>query len=210
MQQINLYLPEFKPQRDWFSTTYLAVSVVVVVLIFMGLLVQQRVHLASLGTQVSILEARSKDLAAQVEDLKQQPDVSEQRQRLEQDLARTRTAIRNRENILIVMEGENLGNQIGFSQHLAALSRQLPSEMALERFAFYRGGLQVHLAGETGIPEHVPLYLSRLQQEPVFGMSDFGNMRLQRRGNALSFALNQPQVNPEDSSAQLLRQRSAP
>jgi len=178
MQQINLYLPEFQPNREPLRSIHMLWGLAV----FIGLLLlttylsaqdnrkfadrleKSRTHLEQLKSQV-----------AQLDQQRPQSNLAEldaHSLRLTQELSR-------REQIFEVIANKNIGNNTGFSAHLQALGRQSLDTLSLDAFSLLAGGNYLEFAGKTRSVDQVPLYIQRLRSETVFAHSAFGVLHAQ-------------------------------
>ncbi len=178
MQQINLYLPEFQPNREPLRSIQMlwGLGVFIVLLIIVSVLsvnanherelalVQSRAQLEQLKTQIAQLEQRRPrsnlaELDAQIVQLTQELD--------------------RRGQIFNIIANKNLGNNTGFSAHLQALGRQSLDTVSLSVFSLQHGGNYAEFAGKTRAADQIPLYVQRLRSEPVFAQSAFGVLNLE-------------------------------
>jgi len=189
MQQINLYLPEFRPRRDYFSAENSVLLLAAVLGLMIFLRVQQGSELGALTAEVDQLEARYKTVNEQVTALKKTPAVGRSAT-LEREIVRTRDAIRNREAIAELMAGQSLGNQRGFSSQLLALGEHRLEDISLQSFELQNGGSFARIAGVSLKAESVPLYVTRLQGDPCFANTRFGFLTLQNTPAGMQFLLS--------------------
>ncbi len=195
MQQINLYLPEFRPKRDWLSLEN-SLAMLLVYLILMAFY-----HLSVTGAHhrleqnVATLEEKVKTLAAQSAALKKKPSAAE-RALLENQVNNLRKSLKNRQALAKVIGGQSLGNREGFSRHLQALSSNMVKGVALQGFEFEQGGVTAALRGVAAKPEFVPLYVSQLQKAPVFTNTRFGTLTITEEKGVNRFYLSGNQDNP--------------
>jgi hypothetical protein len=200
MQQINLYLPEFRPHRDYFSAENSAIFL----LLLLGLMIFLQVHrggqLKTLEAQVIALETQQQTLKEQADALKKRPAPGHSAA-LEQEISQTREAIRNREAIAELIGGQTLGNQSGFSRQLLALGEQRVEGISLQSFGLQRGGTFARLEGISIKAESVPLYVVRLQSDPSFANTRFGFLSLRNTDAGVKFLLSGEAPANEDASA---------
>lgn len=173
MQQINLYLPEFQPNREPLRSIHMlwGLGIFVVLLIATSFfsaqsnreriddIAQRQLQLEQLKVQVAQLEQqRPKNNLA---------ELDAQSLQLAQELSR-------REQIYQVIANKNLGNNTGFSAHLQALGRQSLETLSLQAFSLLAGGNYLEFAGTASAVDQIPLYVQRLRAEAVFSQSAFG------------------------------------
>jgi hypothetical protein len=189
MQQINLYLPEFRPHRDYFSVENSGIFLLLLLVLMIFLQLSRSSQLNVLESQVTELEMQLQKQKDQVETLKKTP-VLGRSAALEQEVAQTREAIRNREAIAQVIGGQSLGNQTGFSRQLLALGEQRVEGISLQSFNLRRGGAFARLEGVSLKAESVPLYVARLQGDPSFAATRFGFLSLRSSDTGVQFLLS--------------------
>lgn len=199
MQQVNLYLPEFRPRRMWLSLNQaLAATVVVLVAVVIW----------SLSTHWRT-EALAEELVQEREDVEQlQAEVDRltdeladgRRVNIEQQLAELRADVRRREQILELIRQQNLGNAEGFSGQLASLARRSSEALSLSQFSLQDGGQYAELTGRVRTPEALPAYLQRLRHDESFARTRFGVLELNREatGPGLPFSLTRAEADGDE------------
>lgn len=179
MQQINLYLPEFQPNRQPVRVAHMGWALLVVIALLLLASLWSTSRTGALGQQLSLAEAQLQEQRTQVAELQRQqpplsgPSLAVEVEQLQQD-------IRRRERIKTLMTQQNLGNAEGFSGQMQSLARQGVNDLALEWFSLQQGGGYVELGGRVRSGELVPLYLQRLRQEPSFAETRFGVLDMGR------------------------------
>lgn len=191
MQQVNLYLPELRPRREWLSAEFAVLACVgfIALLLIAQLVTTYRAN--SLDEQITGQEARVATLEAQVARLKQ-ASTAAGTPSLDETIAQLETAIANRQKVGRILAGQNVGNARGFHANLQALAQQSQDDLALERFTFSRGGGYVEMRGQARSATAVPLYLQRLKQSAAFGQARFGLLSVTSEnssGSVVEFAL---------------------
>lgn len=181
MQQINLYLPEFRPKRDWltFNLSVIYVGALVACMLGYQLIVwRSEQHWRE---RVTDAETQSQTLAEEVAQLKSKP-ASQSREAYEQKTAQLRATIANREALAQVIGGQAFGNRQGFSQYFRAISENWLEGIALTEFGLTHGGQFATLSGEATQAELVPLFIGGLRADAVFADARFGLLSLQDSG----------------------------
>lgn len=189
MQSINLYLPEYRPKREWLSLRGSLIGLALFLVAMMAMHWNQSLNLQQLTEQVALLQQQESSVKQQVEELKNRASRSN-KQVLKQQIDSLRAAIANRNAIKQVMSGNSLGNQEGFSQHMYVLGEKRVDDLVINRFAITHGGEYVELEGFTSKPSSVPLYIHELQQVYVFSRAKFGFLSIQEDGGAARFRLS--------------------
>lgn len=183
MQQVNLYLPELRPVKEWLTANTIAFSALGMVVMLAFIQVISASSLKSFESNVIVIENQQVASAARVEKLKNSP-LSSNRVVLEQRIEQLRAAIKSREFVGLIIEDQNLGNSEGFAAAMTGLARQSSDSIALSHIRFSAGGDAVELAGEIKRPEDIPLYLQRIQTEKSFFNSRFGLLSVAQEKNS--------------------------
>lgn len=189
MQSVNLYLPEYRPKRDWLSLKNSAIGFALFVLIMSLLHINQSRSLQQLEERVAQLLQREVVIRAEAESLKKSV-VNSDKSGLQKQAQELRAAIANRNAIKDVISISAMGNQVGFSNHLYVLGEKRTQDLVLERFMLSRGGEYLQLEGTTKSPAAVPLYVHSLQQSPAFSQTKFGFLTINDRGGLSQFRLS--------------------
>ena len=108
------------------------------------------------------------------------------REALERDL-------REKQAMLTLLQGEQLGESGGFSPHLRALSRQDIEGIWLTGINLRAATNHTRLSGLTLKPELVPAYIQVLTQEEAFEREGFQEFRIdspEENGDPLAFAMS--------------------
>lgn len=161
-QQVNLYLPEFRPRKDWLTVPRLAA--------LMGLLVLMLGSLA--GYDIWRRYSLTEELAVVQQALATQTRVTEQ---IEASLASRATdqslvaEVATREESLASLSGTlatlrtlALGNVNGFSEHLKNISRSSFDGIWFSEIRITNGGTGAYLAGTALQSSMVPNFIDRL------------------------------------------------
>ncbi|SMF34554.1 hypothetical protein SAMN02745866_02184 [Alteromonadaceae bacterium Bs31] len=177
LQQVNLYLPEYRPKKEWISANSLALLVVCTVLMFSLFYVLSLQSISRLEQQVAELENQQLVAGKEVEKLKARAKPFRNNQ-LAGELRLLRAALKSRMQVEQIIENQNLGNSDGFANSLEALARQSFKSISLHRIKFTDGGRFLQVKGGTKQPEDIAQYIQLLQQEPSFEFTRFGLLSL--------------------------------
>jgi Tfp pilus assembly protein PilN len=195
MQQINLYLPEFRPNREPLRAIHMAwggLAFLVLLVCFsfysshqQSLLVkqleQEQVNQNTLQTQLQILSAKRPVQASADLDAK---------------IIRLQKSLQRHQQILAMIAHQDLGNDKGFSVQLNALGQASLDTISIESFSLQRGGKYAELTGLTRSADQVPLYLQRLRKDSSFTDVGFGVLNVERdmqQSGLLKFSLAKAQ-----------------
>ncbi len=178
MQQINLYLPEFQPNREPLRSVQMLWGLGLFVL----LLVIVSAYSANSNRERELALEQSR---AQVEELKARiVQLEQQRPRnnlveLDQQIVQLMQELDRRKQIFSIIANKDLGNNTGFSAHLQALGRQSLDTVSLSIFSLQSGGNYAEFAGKTRAADQIPLYIQRLRSEAVFAQAAFGVLNIE-------------------------------
>lgn len=189
MQTVNLYLPEYRPKREWLSLENSLIGFALFLMAMSALHLSQSQNLESLNQKVALLQQQEADVKQQAEQLKNKASTSD-RKRLQLQVDELRAAIGNRNALKKILSGSSLGNQSGFSEHMYTLGEKRTQDLVLNRFVLTRGGEFVELEGLTRTPSSVPLYVHELQAAPVFLNAKFGFLTIDDVAGLARFRLS--------------------
>ncbi|MFK7865575.1 MAG: hypothetical protein AB8B95_15270 [Pseudohongiellaceae bacterium] len=189
-QQVNLYLAEFRVQKDPVTPLLMGqvLGAVIVTMMVMtlfdvftrwqleGELNDLRAVLAEETTKTSRLDGL---LASR----SQSDDLSTRLLQAEATLSSSR-------QIAEFLSETKLGNVRGFSEYFKDLSRAMIPGVALSRFVFSDGGEGVTIAGKVADSALVPLYVNNVNQGSSPLRSRRFSPRITRDGRLYSFELS--------------------
>ena len=178
-QQVNLYQPIFRRQRQIFSAiTMLQASSIVAVAL--GCIYLYGIwQVLGLEAEVVQLEGREKAYAAQFSRL--DPTSSMQRrQEVEQELAALNEKLVNQQKLIEVLRERPLGTTEGFSAYLAALARRHTPGLWLTELRINGASQAIELVGKTVEPNLVAAYLQSLGSEQALAGQRFDEFDVER------------------------------
>jgi len=182
-QQINLYQPIFRKQRQIFSAVTISQALGTVAVALIAIYGYGLAKVGSLEAEVALLEGREQALMTQLERI--DPSVSASRRaELEAELRRLNATLAGQQRLIDVLREQPLGDTAGFSGYLAALARQRTPELWLTSLAVNGGNSAIELAGRSLRPELVPEYLQRLGSETALAGQRFDLFEIERDGES--------------------------
>ncbi len=176
-QQINLYQPMFRKQKQIFSATTIVEIAGVFVLGLLIIYGFARYQVSALEDQIAGLEAQRATAMSQLQSLSTQQSAPRSRL-LASELADAEAAHQQKQSQMQAFETRRIGNTRGFSPHLSGLARQRVDGLWLTHVLIRDGG--VELAGATEAGELLPRYLARLGREQAFAGTEFASLELHR------------------------------
>jgi Tfp pilus assembly protein PilN len=176
-QEVNLYLPELRPQFDPLSPKLAAAACGVVAVLMLLMAAASYWQIQVIETQNLALQTQQQQLEKTVTDLRRAAPKSHAA-RINLELEKLREDVASRQLIREIISGQNLGNAQGFSGHFHGFSRQVGRELALQRFYLSRGGAHVELQGVARKAAAVPRFVELLQGEAPFKRATFGQLQI--------------------------------
>lgn len=200
MQQVNLYLDEFKQIEPKFSAP--VILILCGYTVFIGLLGS-----AILGGMLWSQKSSLQDHAFRAQDWQEQLQVAKQHYPVPQvdagllrKIENQKALIERNKTVLRYLNSRQLEveNQ-AFSVLLLALTWVKQDDLWLTQVAIREGGQAMSLTGMTLSPEALPVYLEKLAELDVFSDMSFRVFDLKREGDMLSFEISsQPKVRSID------------
>jgi hypothetical protein len=192
-QQINLYQPIFRKQRQIFSALTLLQLLGIVTAALLAIYGYGVAQVRGLEADVLQLEGREKALTTQLARL--DPTQNQHRRaEVEQELKRLNATLAAQQRLIEVLRAQPLGSQTGFSGYLTALGRERTPELWLTQFAINGSTGAIELAGRSTRPQLVPEYLQRLGLEPALAGQRFDALEIahdDKNGDAVFHATSQ-------------------
>ncbi len=178
-QQINLYQPIFRKQRQIFSAATMVQALGIVAAALLAIYAYGWTKVGALEAEVALLEGREAALMTQL--TRMDPALgATRRAELEAELARLNATLEGQQRLVDELRKQPLGDAAGFSAYLAALGRQRTPELWLTALAINGGTGAIELEGRSLRPEAVPEYMQRLGREPALSAQVFDRFELER------------------------------
>ncbi len=180
MQQINLLQSNLRSTyRQWSAQKagYVLVAAVAFLSVITGV---QWWLLSSKESEKQLVEQQQKDILLEIKTISAEIARIGDDSELKKTLIQKESELANKNNVLLVLSGQQLGNTDGFASHLIGLSRQHIEGMWLTNLSIHQGGEKLNLQGSTFSPEHVPMYLQNLSKESSFDGVEFKTFLMQR------------------------------
>jgi hypothetical protein len=178
-QQINLYHPIFRKQRQIFSAATMAQALAIVGAALLAIYGYGLVKVGALEAEVVQLEGREVALMTQL--TRMDPNLgANRRAELEAELKRLSSTLEGQQRLIDELRKAPLGDTAGFSAYLAALGRQRTPELWLTALAINGGARAIELEGRTLRPELVPEYMQRLGSEAALATQTFDRFEIER------------------------------
>ncbi len=161
-QQVNLYLLEFRPRRDWINSLRL-IQICTVALVGMVLLsVFDYWNRAQLNAEMERLQVILVTQTQQTAALERELTTRSGNENLTRELETREARLAQASELLAFLRTNNLGNFRGFSEYMKDLSRASFPGLWLTEFRLQNGGAHVYLAGVVEQSAMVPDFIGRL------------------------------------------------
>jgi hypothetical protein len=191
MQQINLYLPEFRPNREPLRAIHMLWAGLTFLVLLIGVSFYSNHQHKLLLQQLDIEQKSQATIQAQLLSMgaKKPEDSSAE---MDAKIERLQKSVQRHQKILAMISNQDLGNQKGFSYQLNAIGQAALPTVSVESFSLQRGGRYAELTGVARSADQIPLYLQRLRRDPSFSEVGFGVLNVERDAQAsglLKFSL---------------------
>jgi hypothetical protein len=178
VQNINLYLPEFRKKKNWLDadkTVLIAGAGILLMLVATAVdywqVTQLRGELAAKDQEYAQATAATAALLTQYGVQTEDPALLADIRELEDDL-------QSKQALLQFLEGRELGNAEGFSEYLADLSRHHVQGLSLEHISLTEGGRAVELGGQVLKPELPSIFLQELAKGSAYSGMQFESLQI--------------------------------
>jgi hypothetical protein len=179
VQNVNLYLPEFRKKKVWLDaekTVLIAGAGLLLMLVATAVdywqLTQLRGDLAAKGEEYEQATAETAELLAQYGVQTEDPALLANIRELEEDL-------QSKQALLQFLEGRELGNAAGFSEYLADLSRHHVQGLSVNYVSLTEGGRAVEFEGEVLRPELALDFLQELGKGNAYAGMEFEGLQIE-------------------------------
>ena len=176
-QQINLYQPIFRKQRQIFSAVAMARALAIVTVALLAIYGYGVMRVRGLESEVVQLEGRERALTTQLARI--DPSLGRgRRDDVAGELARLNATLIDQQRLIEVLREQPLGDTAGFAPYLAALGRQRTPMLWLTAIAVNGGTGAIELAGRSLDAKLVPEYMQRLSGEPALAGQRFDRFEI--------------------------------
>ena len=182
-QQINLFNPQFQPQKKIFTVNGMAAAVGVLVLGLVAAGGYAQVRVLRLQTEVAHGEQRVQKAQKRLEEATAQFAPRTKDGRLEAELAEAQNERDALRRVADVIERGDLGNTQGYAEYFRALARQSVNGVWLTGVTIAGAGAEIGVRGRALDPALVPGYLTRLRNERVLQGKPVGSMQIGQAGS---------------------------
>lgn len=193
-QQINLYNPALRRQRQWLTLTNVAVLVVAFAVLLGAVGGVMRVQAATRQAAAQSLEVRLQALRTETAQLGGQLNGGAAGDLAARELADLKRQVVARREILNALQNGSgvtslAGNATaGFADYLRGLARQSVDGLWLTGFSVAQGGSGMEVRGRMLAVDRLPEYIKRLNSETHFKGRQFVSLNISRSDRATKAA----------------------
>jgi len=162
-QQINLYLPEFKVEKDPLTVLVMAQVLAVMVSIMIVVSSYEALTRWQLGTELANLRVTLAEETRNTAALDAELSRRSQNVELSNRLDRAEAVLASSQQVRDFLSGAKLGNVSGFSEYFKDLSRAAIDGLSISEFAFTDGGETATLSGKVADSAMVPRYVANFE-----------------------------------------------
>ena len=177
-QQINLYLPEFRKEKDPLAV----INMLVIIGVFLGVLAlvsaAKMYGVYRLNQDVAAKQGVLQTARNNTNTLVDSYGVQSEDPRLAEEVVQLEENLKGKRALLTFLDGHDIGNTGGFSEFLADLSRFHVEGLRLTAINLREGGKSVVLHGEVNRAENVPMYLQNLRNGESYSGKTFETLRI--------------------------------
>lgn len=172
-QQINLYLPEFRPETNAFQSMFIVQAAGILLVALMLIYVFARQGVAGIDQELEIVARQEVVALERLQSVGPLITSITGEQSWAEQLDDAARMLAERQAALNLIQGTRLGDTDGFSRHLRALARQDLDGIWLTHIVLSATGDQTRLEGRAIRAELIPLYVQDLTSEPAFAAQRF-------------------------------------
>lgn len=162
VQQINLYLPELRPNRDWLTAPRLAKTTIVVLLLMALLSGWNYWQQAALQEELALAQAELDTLTQRTQQIERDAASRTSNQALLRDIEAREIGLTQSRELLEFLRNTALGHSSGYSEYVKDLSRASFDGIWLTEFRISGGSDNVFLRGSALQTAMIPDYVGRL------------------------------------------------
>lgn len=178
-QQVNLYHPIFRRQRQIFSSATMLQAIGIFAVALLTIYVYGLWQVRSLEAEAVQMEGREKAYAAQLASLDSGSGLARRRE-VEEEIRRLSATLVEQQRLVDVLGAEPLGQTAGFSTYLAALARRPRPGLWLTSLTINGTSDAIELVGQSISPTLVPEYLLGLGEEDALAGQRFDELDIER------------------------------
>jgi Tfp pilus assembly protein PilN len=177
-QQINLFNPIFLKQKKYFSAVAMVQALALVLIGSLLVSGYTFYQVARLGKEAVATKGRLASTQAQLDSIKAQYAPAAKNAALQEQIRKMEVEVQSLQQLSDILQKSEFGNTKGYSDYLAAFSRQIGDGIWLTGLSLQGSGNEIALQGRALRPELVPGYITRLGREPVMQGKSFASLEM--------------------------------
>lgn len=177
-QQINLFNPRFRKQKNYFSAAALAAALGVVLLVSLSAGVSAKLRVARLEQEAAKVKAEHAVREARKASAAAEFAPRQRSTTLQQELDQAESDNRALHAVSAILDKGEFGNTRGYSSYFRAFARSRVNGLWLTGVQITGAGNEIGLQGRTLQASLLPGYLSGLAREPVLKGTTFGHLEM--------------------------------
>jgi hypothetical protein len=176
-QNINLFNPAFRKQRQLVTMNALAGCLAVALLTLLGVQAYLQQDVAGLTEELRSSEALLKVQRGYTDKLQREAAMRKSSIQLETEIARLETELKQGRDAMEALRNNAIGTQEGFSEYLRAFARESTNGLWLTGLTIGGGG-DIEIRGRVLSAELVSGYIQRLNREKVLAGRSFARLQM--------------------------------
>jgi len=208
-QQINLFDPGFRKQRELLSAATIAGAVLLMCVATAGYGLYAHSALARTEAQLAKATADLKQITEQLTKVGGLPAPVASKA-LSEEIDRAEARVGTHQALIDKLKGGGIGTTQGYSGYLAALARQRTDGVWLTGIDIAEGGTEFLIRGRVMRAELLPGYLSMLNREEALRGRLISQMRLSEREQEAPMAVQEPKSEPAAKAGDAAKQTDSP
>ena len=177
-QQINLFSPQFLPQKQRLSAKMMALSLLLLVAGLAALASYGKMQTARLREEAAAGAERLERKQARLSSVSTEFAPRQKNRELDTEIAAAQAQLAALRGISRVIERGELGDTSGYAGYFKALARQGVAGLWLTGVSVSGSGRDIGIRGRTTDPATIPGYLNRLTGEPLMRGKAFASLSI--------------------------------
>lgn len=178
-QQINLFNPIFLKQKKYFSAVTMVQALGLILLGSLLLVAYTNYQLAMLEREAKSVSGQLVLAQAQLAKVTADYGPRQMSKSLDDDIQSAEAELKSLQQVSDTLKNGEFGNTKGYSAYLRAFSRQIVGGLWLTDMNLVGAGNEIGIKGRTLNPALVPVYISRLKNEPIMKGKSFATLEMQ-------------------------------
>ncbi len=200
IQQVNLYQDVLKQGRKKTAINPYWASISAIILLFVSLSAYLIWQTQKTESQVQQLRQSLKIEQTRIDQILSKMPNQEVDPKLSAEVTQWQTMLEELNQNYQLLSGQSTSQSPGFSNYFQALSDQSIPEVWLSALYLDSQKQIINIEGSSFMPEKIPVFLQRLQKEPIFRGRSFAKLIMQQSEdipNQLDFKLSTTLETPE-------------